>query len=184
MQVFIQPENFSNLLSRTIFIKIMPFHTRNDHSPGYCYLIEAVGFHGLIPGFYLKRYKIGLSRDPEARLDNFERSQFPCEVRIVEQIFTEDMAETESELHKLFEDCNVNLKRSSEWFDLNTAQYWRCLWAFKSRELIAFSISEIPITKVIKSLLAIALATTFGFTAYSFAEALTANNQSIEMKEK
>lgn len=62
-------------------------HQRDDHSPGYVYLIEAIGFHGLFPGKLLKRCKIGLSRDPDARLHRFKISQFPCDVRIVLAIY-------------------------------------------------------------------------------------------------
>lgn len=51
------------------------YQTRNDHEPGYIYLMEAEGYHGLIPGFYLRRCKIGLSRNPQLRLENFHANQ-------------------------------------------------------------------------------------------------------------
>lgn len=140
---------------------------RDNHSPGYVYLIEAIGFGGIIPGKFLRRCKIGLSRDPDARLYRFKTSQFPCDVRIVVTIYTEDMAATEDDLHELFEHNHVKIEKSREWFDLPPWQYYRCLWAFKSRELLLFTISELPITKVMKGILAIALATTLGFAAYT-----------------
>ena len=118
-------------------------HHRNDHEPGYVYLIEAQGFHGIIPGRLLRRCKIGLSRDPELRRQNFVDSQFPCDVEIITTIYVEDMAEVETELHQIFKACNVTLEKSREWFDLSPWQYLKCLWAFRQREAIVFSLSDI-----------------------------------------
>lgn len=100
------------------------YQTRNDHEPGWIYLIEAIGFHGIIPGCYLKRCKIGLSRNPQARLDAFHDNQPPCDLRIVRTIYVNDMEVVETQLHKQFRSCNVKLKKSREWFDLNPWQFW------------------------------------------------------------
>jgi T5orf172 domain len=115
---------------------------RNDHEPGFIYLIEAIGFHGLISP--LKRCKIGLSRNPEARRETFIKSQFPCDVRIIKSIFVEDMLDIESKLHKQFESCNVKLEKSQEWFDLTPLQYWKVRLAFITNEVHVFSFSELP----------------------------------------
>ena len=117
---------------------------RNDHEPGYVYLIEAIGYHGVIPGRLLRRCKIGLSRDPQLRRQNFVDSQFPCDVEIITTIYVEDMADVETELHQIFKTCNVTLEKSREWFDLSPWQYLKCLWEFRKREAIIFSWSEIP----------------------------------------
>lgn len=90
------------------------------------------------------------------------------------------MAGIEDELHELFKDSHVKLEKSKEWFDLTPWQYYRCLWAFKSRELFLFSLSEIPLSKIVKSLLAIALISTLG-AAYIYAPARI-GRESIEMK--
>ncbi|AFY59254.1 T5orf172 domain-containing protein (plasmid) [Rivularia sp. PCC 7116] len=161
----------------------MPFHHRSDNVPGYIYLIRAKNMHGLIPGRLLQRCKIGLSRDPQIRLDTFKSSQFPVDVEIITTIFVEDMAATEGELHEIFDFCNVKLEKSREWFDLSPWQYYRCLWAFKSRKSASFSISELPLTKLIKASLAIALVTTLGFAAYTAIPAL-AGKDSIEKVNK
>jgi hypothetical protein len=106
--------------------------TRSSHDPGYIYLIKAVGFHGLIPGCYLGRYKIGLSRDPNSRLEDFYDNQPPCDLKIIRTIAVRDMKAIETILHKQFQKRRVNLKgrRTSEWFDLNLAQLWQVRHAY------------------------------------------------------
>ncbi len=103
---------------------------RNDNVPGYIYLIEAIGYHGLLPGFYLRRCKIGLSKNPQARLQNFIDNQPPCDVQILRTIYVKDMAGVENELHKQFKYCNVRLTKSKEWFDLNPIDFLRVNGAF------------------------------------------------------
>ena len=135
-------------------------HRRNDHEPGFIYLIEAEGVHGIIPGKFIRRCKIGLSRDPELRRMNFVEAQFPVNVEIITTIYVEDMAEVEKELHQIFQKYNVKLEKSREWFDLNPWQFIKCLYEFRQREAIVFSISDIPIKAV-----AIGLVAFIGFTA-------------------
>jgi Meiotically up-regulated gene 113 len=120
--------------------------TRNDHEPGYIYLIEAIGFHGLMSP--LKRCKIGLSRNPEARRETFIKSQLPCDVKIIKSIFVEDMRKVEEKLHQQFKFCNVELERSREWFDLNYLQYLRARLAFITNEVHVFSFSELPLKAI------------------------------------
>lgn len=103
---------------------------RDDHVPGYVYLIEAIGVTGIIPGKLVRRCKIGLSRNPELRLQNFIDNQPPCNFRIIKAIYVEDMASVEDELHARFKHCNIKLEKSREWFDLNLWQYAMALWAF------------------------------------------------------
>lgn len=119
---------------------------RNDHEPGYIYLIEAIGFHGF--GSPLKRCKIGLSRNPAARRQNFVDSQFPCDVKIIKSIFVEDMLEAENRLHNQFNFCNVELEKSQEWFDFSPWHYLRALAAFHMNEVHVFSFSELPFKSI------------------------------------
>ncbi|MFS0519783.1 GIY-YIG nuclease family protein [Nostoc sp. UIC 10607] len=129
------------------------YQPKNDHEPGFIYLMEAEGYHGLIPGCYLRRCKIGLSRNPEARLDNFHRNQPPCNVKILKTIYVEDMADVEGELHQQFSQCNVELIKSQEWFDFNPVQFMIVNWEFEKRSLHVFSISDLPIKLIIFSMI-------------------------------
>ncbi|WP_256875462.1 GIY-YIG nuclease family protein [Nostoc sp. C052] len=131
------------------------YQPKNDHEPGFIYLMEAEGYHGLIPGYYLRRCKIGLSRNPEARLDNFHRNQPPCNVKILKTIYVEDMADVEGELHQQFSQCNVELIKSQEWFDFNPVQFMMVNWEFEKRSLHIFSISDLPIKLIIFSMIGV-----------------------------
>ena len=55
----------------------MTWLERNDSVPGVVYLLEADGYHGLVPGVYKRRCKIGLTRSVENRLTTLHSSQ-PC----------------------------------------------------------------------------------------------------------
>jgi Meiotically up-regulated gene 113 len=124
-------------------------HSQHDE-PGYIYLIEAIGYHGIASPF-LKRCKIGLSRNPEARRQNFVKSQFPCDVKLLKTIYVEDMAEVESKLHQQFDFCNVTLEKSREWFDLNPVQYLRVRLALKMHQVYVFSFHELPLKTIVSS---------------------------------
>jgi Meiotically up-regulated gene 113 len=128
----------------------MTWTERNDNQPGYVYLIEAVGYHGIASPF-LKRCKIGLSRNPEARRQNFVKSQFPCDVRLLKTIYVEDMADVESKLHEKFNFCNVNLEKSREWFDLSPIEYLRVRLALKMHQVYVFSFHELPLKTIASS---------------------------------
>ncbi|MEM7726052.1 MAG: GIY-YIG nuclease family protein [Cyanobacteria bacterium P01_A01_bin.45] len=133
---------------------------RNDNEPGYIYLIEAIGFHGIIPGKLVRRCKIGLSRNPQLRRQNFVDSQFPCNVRIVKSIWVEDMLKIETQLHQIFNFCNVELEKSREWFDLTPWQFYRCLWELRKREPLVWSLKDIPVKTI-----AIGLCCTIGLSS-------------------
>ncbi|MEH1789680.1 MAG: GIY-YIG nuclease family protein [Nostoc sp.] len=103
------------------------YQQRNDNTPGYVYLMIAIGYHGIVPGLILKRCKIGLSRDPEARvrqIASFEGSQPPCDINILATKYVQDMKQVEGSLHKRFKSSSVKLKKSREWFDLWIWQIW------------------------------------------------------------
>lgn len=87
--------------------------------PGYVYFIEAQGFHGIIPGLWVKRCKIGVSIAPDERVDKFESSQPPCDFKVRKIIKVPDMFNVEGELHDLYQVNHVILKRSKEWYDFN-----------------------------------------------------------------
>lgn len=103
---------------------------RNDNEPGYLYLMQAIGYHGLVPGCYLRRCKIGLSRNPQLRLENFIANQPPCDIKILRTIWVEDMKAVEAKLHNQFQNCKVKLTKSREWFDLTPWQFLLVNWAF------------------------------------------------------
>ena len=106
----------------------MAWQQRDDSVPGKIYLMKAIGYGGIIPGCLIGRYKIGLSRNPEARLDQLHSNQPPCDLEIVHTVDVEDMAESEKELHSIFKNSNVKLVKSREYFDLNPWQVQRCIW--------------------------------------------------------
>lgn len=85
--------------------------------------MEAINVTGIIPGKLIRRCKIGLSRNPEFRLQNFIDNQPPCDIKIVRTIYVQDMAAVENKLHERFKSCNVKLVKSREWFDLLPWQY-------------------------------------------------------------
>ena len=123
----------------------MPYHKqwveRNDFVPGYVYLLEAEGFHGMIPGSFLRRCKIGLTRNLQNRLDQLESGQAPCNYKVIKCIFVEDMATVEGELHEQFKHCSVTLHRSREWFDFHPGQFWQVQQAFSRYEKPHFNIA-------------------------------------------
>ncbi|MBE9233308.1 GIY-YIG nuclease family protein [Cuspidothrix issatschenkoi LEGE 03284] len=136
------------------------FIPRDDNVPGYIYLIEAKGYHGLFPGCLIKRCKIGLSRNPQARLQNFIDNQPPCDVQILRTIYVQDMASVENKLHKQFKHCNVKLQKSKEWFDLNPIDLIRLNAAFdnqlkskKSDNTINIILSLLGISVVLSALI-------------------------------
>ncbi|GEM_PF-874357 len=103
---------------------------RNDNEPGYIYMMEAIGYHGILPGYYIRRCKIGLSRNPEFRLANFYANQPPCDIRILRTIYVEDMQAVESQLHEQFRNCKVKLTKSREWFDFGPLEMMKVHWLF------------------------------------------------------
>ena len=117
---------------------------RDDNQPGFIYLILAEGYHGWLPGCVLKRVKIGLSRDPEARLETFHSNQPPCNLRILRTIYVEDMAEVEGKLHQIFKNSNVKLKKSREFFDLMPWQMVQVHWLMTQHETKVWSYADIP----------------------------------------
>lgn len=108
----------------------MSYQYRNDSVPGWIYLLEAEGFHGVLPGAYLKRCKIGLTRSVENRLDTLHSSQPCCNYKVIRAIYVHDMASVEDALHAQFKHCNVKLIKSREWHDLLPWQYAQVLWMF------------------------------------------------------
>ena len=122
---------------------------RNDNVQGWVYLMEAEGYHGMIPGCFLRRCKIGLSRNPQKRLDDFHSNQPPCNVKIIRTIFVEDMAAVEAELHQQFKHCSVTLHRSREWFDFYPLQFWQVRQAFNRYEKPRFNLTANPPSRLV-----------------------------------
>jgi hypothetical protein len=133
----------------------MAWQQRNDNVQGYIYLLKAKDFHGWIPGAVLGRYKIGLSRDVDRRLDTLHSNQPPADLEVVKVIAVEDMAGVEAELHSVFESQNVKLLKSREYFDLNPLQVQHCLWLMRRYESRRWSSSEISVKTIAGGLIAL-----------------------------
>jgi hypothetical protein len=112
----------------------MAWQQRDDNVPGYIYLMKAIGYGGIIPGCLIGRYKIGLSRNPEARLEQLLSAQPCCDIEIIHTVTVESMADAESELHSVFKNSNVKLAKSREWSNLNPLQVQQCIWRMNRYE--------------------------------------------------
>ncbi len=127
---------------------------RNDNLPGTVYLLEAEGFHGRLEGKFIKRCKIGLTRDLQNRLYQLESGQPPCNYKVLRTIFVEDMAQVEGDLHAQFKHCSVKLHRSKEFFDFNPLQLWQVQQAFSRYEKQPFNLTaNLPSRLVVASLI-------------------------------
>ncbi|MBD2598600.1 GIY-YIG nuclease family protein [Nostoc spongiaeforme FACHB-130] len=116
--------------------------------------MEAEGYHGLIPGFYLRRCKIGLSRNPQLRLENFHANQPPCNIKILTTVYVQDMAEVETQLHNQFKHCQVkSLVKSREWFDFNPLQMAMVRYAIAKYDIHVFTFDELPVQLILLCLL-------------------------------
>ncbi|MBD2441005.1 GIY-YIG nuclease family protein [Nostoc sp. FACHB-110] len=116
--------------------------------------MEAEGYHGLIPGCYLRRCKIGLSRNPQLRLENFHSNQPPCNIKILTTVYVQDMAEVETQLHQQFKKCQVKgLAKSREWFDFNPLQMPMVRYAIAKHDIHIFTFSELPFKLILLCLL-------------------------------
>ncbi|MDJ0800015.1 MAG: GIY-YIG nuclease family protein [Calothrix sp. MO_167.B12] len=85
--------------------------SRDGNVPGYIYIMEAQGYNGIIPGLFIKRIKIGLSRNPNAREWQLNGQQAPCNINLIKSIYVYSMEEAENYLHKEFRSCHVQLRR-------------------------------------------------------------------------
>jgi hypothetical protein len=132
----------------------MAYQQRDDSVPGKIYLMRAIGYGGLIPGCLIGRYKIGLSRNPDARLEQLLSAQPCCDIEIVYTVGVNDMAEIESELHRVFKSQNVKLVKSREWFNLNPLQVQYCIWLMNRYE-IKRSRTQLPVKAVAGGLIAL-----------------------------
>ena len=130
----------------------MTFQQRDDSIPGVIYLLRAKNFHGILPGCYLSRMKIGLSRDLDNRLNALHSAQ-PCtDLEVVHTVYVENMEEVESYLHNFFKNSNVKLKKSREFFDLNPVQVQQCIWLM-NRHDIKRQNAPIPMKAIAASLI-------------------------------
>ncbi|MBW4449206.1 MAG: GIY-YIG nuclease family protein [Spirirestis rafaelensis WJT71-NPBG6] len=84
--------------------------------------MKAIGYGGIIPGALIGRYKIGLSRSPQDRLDQLHNAQPCCDIKIIHTVAVEDIANVEGKLHRVFKNSNVKLAKSREWFSFNPLQ--------------------------------------------------------------
>lgn len=134
----------------------MAHQQRDDNVPGTVYLLKAKRFHGIIPGCYLTRVKIGLTRNLEARLDKLHSAQ-PCtDLEEIHSVEVEKMADVEGMLHEIFENYNVNLIKSQEWFDLTPLQIRRCIRLMNQAKIKERrkQVREIPVKAIAGGLIA------------------------------
>ncbi|MTJ10733.1 GIY-YIG nuclease family protein [Anabaena sp. UHCC 0253] len=117
--------------------------------------MECVNLPKFIGFSLVRRCKIGLSRNPQARLQNFIDNQPPCDIKILRTIYVEDMATVEKRLHQKFYHCNVKLTKSREWFDLNPLDFLAVNRAFDEYQ----DRNKLPVLKISFSLLGIAVLT-------------------------
>ena len=75
-----------------------------DNVPGFVYLMQCG-----------KHYKIGMSKDPQSRLEQLS-TQPPFDIELICTIPTNDMVALEAEIHKLFK----HKRKRGEWFTLDT----------------------------------------------------------------
>ena len=106
----------------------LPYGARNDAVAGYIYLFKASDFHGWLPGAWLTRVKIGLSRNPNARADRIESNQPAHDIEILHTVYVDNMADIEAKLHARFAAKNVHLNKSREWFDMTPVDIEWCKW--------------------------------------------------------
>ncbi|MGI8500690.1 MAG: GIY-YIG nuclease family protein [Hassallia sp.] len=133
----------------------MAWQQRDDSVPGQIYLMKAIGYGGIIPGCLIGRYKIGFSRNPEARLDQLLSAQPCCDIEIIHTVDVEDMAEVEGELHKIFKNSNIKLIKSQEWFDFNPFQVQHCIWLMNRYEIKTTGREPISSRAVVGGLIAL-----------------------------
>lgn len=74
-------------------------------------------------------YKLGLSSDPQKRLEQVDESTPGCKVRLIHCTWVFNMSAAENKLHSLFRDKNVMWEGdgATEWFNLNGLEYVVCL---------------------------------------------------------
>ena len=152
---------------------------RDDHVPGYVYIFEAEGFHGWLPGCLLKRYKIGLSRNPDARVQRLVDGQPPCDFKIVKTIYVEDMAGVEADLHQRFAGSNVRLEKSREWFDLYPWQLAMLKFHMNRYDSQFVSWADLPFKKI-----AITLIVVFGLGVVVAVPVLEMVEQNLMTEQK
>ena len=104
----------------------LPYNQRNDGVGGYIYLFKAPDFHGWLPGAWLSRCKIGLSRNPNVRADQIESNQPAHDIEILHTVYVDNMADIEAKLHSRFAAKNVHLNKSREWFDMSPVDIEWC----------------------------------------------------------
>lgn len=112
---------------------------------GEVYLFVARGFHGLIPGLWLRRVKIGKTNRVERRANELNSDQAPTEIELIRVIECKSMSTAEKEIHRLFAPQRVNMRAitvrgqlvrkayKSEWFDVPVWSLWKVHAAYDAR---------------------------------------------------
>jgi hypothetical protein len=131
------------------------YEYRDDNVPGWIYVLEAEGYHGIYPGCILRRVKIGLSRDVDQRLDTLHSNQPCCDYKLIKVIYVESMSDVETRLHQIFKNSNVKLKKSREYFDLYPWQMVYLHWLMSQHEVKVWTFADIPKRAIAGGLIAL-----------------------------
>lgn len=106
----------------------------NEKNPGYIYLMQCSNLPPYIGISFIRRCKIGMTSNPEARLQQILSNQPPCDIKIIRAIYVQDMVFEEKKLHNQFKKCNIKLLKSKEWFDFNPLDFIAVNLAFHAYE--------------------------------------------------
>ncbi len=139
-----------------------PASSGDDHAPGNIYAFVAPEIHGWIPGFFVTRVKIGLTRKhPEERRQQIVSNQPAHDLKIIKTIQVSDMATVETALHRRFKHRRVKLEKSQEWFDLYPWELASLKWYLGRYEQSKSLSPSFPVTKILISLVLV-----FGFALF------------------
>ena len=102
---------------------------KSPSRPGYIYMM----YNG-------DDYKLGLSGNPEDRLEEVNKSTPNTQVELIHYTWVLNMKAAENKLHSLFGDKNVTWKGdgATEWFNLNGLEYLVCLAWFPVLTVVPF----------------------------------------------
>ena len=153
------------------------YAARDDHAGGYVYLMQVTN---LPPGIYLKtRYKIGLSRNPEARRQTIISNQPGHDLKILKAIYVEDMAWVEGTLHQMFANSNVDLEKSREYFDFYPWQLAILKFQMNRYDSQFVSWADLPFKKI-----ALTLMVVFGLGVFAAVPVLQLVEQNSVTEQK
>lgn len=153
---------FKRWLNSGIQSQVNGYQKRDNHVSGNIYVFVAPEIHGWIPGFFVTRVKIGLTRKhPEERRQQIISNQPAHDIKIIKTIQVSDMATVETALHRRFKHRRVKLEKSREWFDLYPWELASLKWYLERYEKSKSLSPNFPVIKILVSLVLV-----FGFVCF------------------